>query len=925
MRDRALASKTAGRFLSMDFINLYHVSDWLIKPCTKEHNCSFVELLAAEDQVPDWFISHWWGDRILDFLACLEQHLLTRGLPPDTFYWVCAYANRLHALHESVSADPKQCSFYKALVLVDFKVLLILDENATAFRRIWCCFEEAMCVDQVRMPLDVSAQGVAGPGLITSGFTKEEEQMDSRKAAASSKQAREYRFPTEIATAGLQFVIQSAKASLDTDRVQVLNSMAGLPIHKPPPEYHPKYNEYNNRLRSLFALTAWQRIMLEEQAESVKADIRNAVRQDRWRKALHFSLAGRTGLDGDVMWNLGLSCSSDFLEDLELNFEGSGLTDSGLAALATTFRNHKGLRKLHLVLSSCSEITNAGLAALAAELPLQLQDLDLDLNDCLQVGNEGVAALRYHLPSTIKAVHLNLQSTSVKNTILDRVKDMTRMLKWKPSLNDCAKPALPVPPKDDQMRAEILMGMEEAFEALKYAREVAQSAWDKAAAKAEAESAAFVQAEDIAEARAAEVLEATKAKNETISLANNAAKETVRAKRDLSVAEDEAVAMAAAKPKKGMAGKKAAAQAAAQLETDLESFKQQTTETVAILEAAMAEVEVVAKAAAEEARIAEEDAVKAEAEMAQAEAEAASKAASATSVAKAIEKAAEVAATAEAQATEAKCYAARDRLEAAEQLALATQTKKDAEAAQAQADRLQALSHKAAEDEAAKATAEGRPSSQVKFQGTIARAVQAQKVATAKAEAQALAKADADEADKVAKTTEEVAKASSEKETAAQSAARAAVREAATAAEATPAAIAKAEEAKSIATAARAIAAAKAKEEASAKVSLEKAVANLTEAREAQADAQAATTKVDGSKAKVAAKATEERSARIAVSIAEAQETRVKADAAAAVKRRKVVVKRNEAAKAEAKAAAAHLAEAVKDESQAAARVAMYR
>ena len=40
--------------------------------------CAFVELLALADQPPRWFVSHWWGEPIVHFAACLRLHAETR-------------------------------------------------------------------------------------------------------------------------------------------------------------------------------------------------------------------------------------------------------------------------------------------------------------------------------------------------------------------------------------------------------------------------------------------------------------------------------------------------------------------------------------------------------------------------------------------------------------------------------------------------------------------------------------------------------------------------------------------------------------------------------------------------------------------------------------------------------------------------------
>ena len=44
---------------------------YIVFPATKEKNCSYVELVAPEGttaQTPTWFVSHWYGRRVLSDL-----------------------------------------------------------------------------------------------------------------------------------------------------------------------------------------------------------------------------------------------------------------------------------------------------------------------------------------------------------------------------------------------------------------------------------------------------------------------------------------------------------------------------------------------------------------------------------------------------------------------------------------------------------------------------------------------------------------------------------------------------------------------------------------------------------------------------------------------------------------------------------------
>ena len=70
-----------GQPLHKDRINLYDVVKYVVKPATEEHKCSYVELVApagTSSQRPKWFVSHWWGEPVKDFIKALKEHARVR-------------------------------------------------------------------------------------------------------------------------------------------------------------------------------------------------------------------------------------------------------------------------------------------------------------------------------------------------------------------------------------------------------------------------------------------------------------------------------------------------------------------------------------------------------------------------------------------------------------------------------------------------------------------------------------------------------------------------------------------------------------------------------------------------------------------------------------------------------------------------------
>ena len=90
-------------------VNLYDMAKYVIYPATTRDQCSVVELMGSGPQLPDYFVSHWWGEAVLAFYSCLTQHAVDRKLDGiSTRYWVCAHANNQHKLGLEVTDELTQ-------------------------------------------------------------------------------------------------------------------------------------------------------------------------------------------------------------------------------------------------------------------------------------------------------------------------------------------------------------------------------------------------------------------------------------------------------------------------------------------------------------------------------------------------------------------------------------------------------------------------------------------------------------------------------------------------------------------------------------------------------------------------------------------------------------------------------------------------
>jgi len=381
-------SKTARQQLHFDFMNLHHINHWLVKPATQEKNCSLVELLTGQKQAPSWYVVHWWGERVADFLTCMELHVSTRKLPESASFWIDAYSNRQHSMHDVTADDPRKSCFFRGIAAANFQVLAILDWKAnqnggasvnTLNTRTWCVFEQILCLDSPRAAVDiVTCYGHRAIG-VTAGLTAEEQDMERSSPGSGwrAKSDRERTFGLDIIESCLSVQLQTTWATETADRHRLLNCVAERDLDQPPLDVHELYSRANRRLRALYALSFWRRIMAgtaDSDMHRIQIKLADALRNDTWRETLDVSMAFPTG--EDKMALLAKSYPPN-LKELKLNLRGMNMTNENMVTLASGFP--KALEDLTLDLSHNADISNVGISNLIGSLPPKLKEMSLEL------------------------------------------------------------------------------------------------------------------------------------------------------------------------------------------------------------------------------------------------------------------------------------------------------------------------------------------------------------------------------------------------------------------------------------------------------------------------------------------------------------------------------------------------------------------
>lgn len=331
--------------LTPSTVTLYDLARYVIRPCTHRRKCSYVELVATHPQRPRWFVSHWWGEYIFDFVACLGAHARDR-MPNERLesaYWVCAYANNQWELGEAIADDPGKTTFHRALSLAQGTVA-VLDKEGIIFSRIWCCYEAHVSLTSSRPGYLFDVYTCIGNGKAVgltdgmavcdilnqdSGVTKKSRTCFARLVHLPASTlllslslspcppmvygdglllfflslppmgmaslsllstpplsplhppthppltphptfllVGEDRFPLELCHRSISIKLESAHATMEADRIRILNKMAGVKqLDCAPLASCQRYDDLNGTLRARFAAGAIVRAFSEGSEE----------------------------------------------------------------------------------------------------------------------------------------------------------------------------------------------------------------------------------------------------------------------------------------------------------------------------------------------------------------------------------------------------------------------------------------------------------------------------------------------------------------------------------------------------------------------------------------------------------------------------------------------------------------------------------
>jgi len=374
--------------LSLDIMNMYQLNYWVTKPATQEKQCALFEMVAKEKQTPSWYVVQWWGEKVANLLTTLEAHLSLHSAAEHSGFWIGAFANRQHTLQSNLAEGYRGTSYWRAMAAARFHILLYLDPKtdhggpATSTSRLWCNFELSMCLDEPSATIDLATVQSGKAVVVTRGLTQDEQDSEKRSPGAGykAKEQRERAFSIEIVEKILAVTIQKAEVTETSDYGRILCSIAGRDPSLPAPEDCEQYTKVNKRLRAMFALTCWRRVMAisgDDNIKDLQLKMTDVVRNDVWREAIDLSVAFMAA--GAEKLLLLLRTLPPNLKDCVLDLCGLNIGDDQLLTLANTLPT--SLEDFQLNLQGNADISNVGIANFVSQVPPKVRRQGLDLKN----------------------------------------------------------------------------------------------------------------------------------------------------------------------------------------------------------------------------------------------------------------------------------------------------------------------------------------------------------------------------------------------------------------------------------------------------------------------------------------------------------------------------------------------------------------
>ena len=281
--------------------------------------------------------------------------------------------------------------FLKAMSICEGTVS-ILDAGCVVYSRIWCIFElfKSVMGDNSDYEFDVYTEidGNIGRAIgITHGYIP----SDSRKGdthKSIDKKDRESKFPLDRILQAMNVNVKYAEASVESDRRFILNTITGRSKDEKVVDNHANYDDLNNILRGIFVTPVLERILKEEDLNSITRCL--DILKVSNARIIDLSFKECPRFNDDILIKVIDSLPQTLTELRISNLEESSVTINGINAYVGKILGCQRLVKLFL---SSNNIDDDGAKNIADALKVNhsLKELFLRFNNICDDGAKQIA------------------------------------------------------------------------------------------------------------------------------------------------------------------------------------------------------------------------------------------------------------------------------------------------------------------------------------------------------------------------------------------------------------------------------------------------------------------------------------------------------------------------------------------------------
>merc|ERR1712008_154689 len=247
--------------------------------------------------------------------------------------------------------------------------------------------------------------------------------------------AREKHFPYDVISKALNISVENAEASVNDDRVHILNSIIGkstADINDPPPKTHEKYTELNDALKSIFAASQASLRGAVYDTDEIWMEMLVALSKGTKKDEMYFNF-------GDEFRELTATRATQLMSHLPLTIKRLIIVDAEygsefMEALIEQVGKFKNLEKLGIFNTKVGDEKGGQEAGvrLAKVLATNTTIKSLELYDTDLIGSDNVVEWGDALIKNTTLTDLSLYGVDeeIKEKLRTKTKDRTPKITW---------------------------------------------------------------------------------------------------------------------------------------------------------------------------------------------------------------------------------------------------------------------------------------------------------------------------------------------------------------------------------------------------------------------------------------------------------------------------------------------------------------